>query len=100
VVNPFFFFFFLQLLNSECFLFQVTGIANLLPGAVIDAALFDPCGYSANGLLSVSEHFSYSYKMLIKNYYNKRYMLQFWDLYIIFAVVQFYPWFKILLPSV
>ncbi|KAK2570858.1 S-adenosylmethionine decarboxylase proenzyme [Acropora cervicornis] len=31
---------------------EVTGIANLLPGAVIDAALFDPCGYSANGLLS------------------------------------------------
>jgi len=33
---------------------EVTGIANLLPGAVIDAALFDPCGYSANGLLSDS----------------------------------------------
>ncbi|XP_067049646.1 S-adenosylmethionine decarboxylase proenzyme-like isoform X2 [Acropora muricata] len=33
---------------------EVTGIANLLPGAVIDAALFDPCGYSANGLLSIS----------------------------------------------
>ncbi|XP_015764964.1 PREDICTED: S-adenosylmethionine decarboxylase proenzyme-like [Acropora digitifera] len=33
---------------------EVTGISNLLPGAVIDAALFDPCGYSANGLLSIS----------------------------------------------
>ena len=57
MVNPFFFF---LSQTSECFLFQVTGIANLLPGAVIDAALFDPCGYSANGLLSVSERFSYS----------------------------------------
>ncbi|XP_020620890.1 S-adenosylmethionine decarboxylase proenzyme-like isoform X2 [Orbicella faveolata] len=33
---------------------QVTGISGFLPGAVIDAALFDPCGYSANGLLDDS----------------------------------------------
>ncbi|XP_068700666.1 S-adenosylmethionine decarboxylase proenzyme-like isoform X4 [Montipora foliosa] len=33
---------------------KVTGITDLLPGAVIDAALFDPCGYSANGLLNNS----------------------------------------------
>lgn len=33
---------------------KVTGITDLLPGAVIDAVLFDPCGYSANGLLNNS----------------------------------------------
>lgn len=33
---------------------KVTGISDFLPGAVIDAALFDPCGYSANGLLDDS----------------------------------------------
>lgn len=31
-----------------------TGISEFLPGAVIDAALFEPCGYSANGLLDES----------------------------------------------
>ncbi|XP_078375169.1 S-adenosylmethionine decarboxylase proenzyme-like isoform X2 [Oculina patagonica] len=31
-----------------------TGIGDFLPGALIDAALFDPCGYSANGLLDDS----------------------------------------------
>lgn len=30
-----------------------TGISEFLPGAVIDAALFEPCGYSANGLLDM-----------------------------------------------
>ena len=34
---------------------QATGIADFLPGAEIDDALFDPCGYSANGLIDVSE---------------------------------------------
>ena len=33
----------------------MTGISEFLPGALIDAALFDPCGYSANGLLDVSK---------------------------------------------
>ncbi|RMX55394.1 hypothetical protein pdam_00010135, partial [Pocillopora damicornis] len=33
---------------------RVTGISEFLPGALIDAALFDPCGYSANGLLDNS----------------------------------------------
>jgi S-adenosylmethionine decarboxylase len=28
-----------------------SGIASLIPGAIIDAYLFDPCGYSMNGLL-------------------------------------------------
>ena len=28
-----------------------TGIASLFPGAKLDATLFDPCGYSLNGLL-------------------------------------------------
>lgn len=28
-----------------------TGIADLLPGAILDAFLFDPCGYSINGIL-------------------------------------------------
>ena len=27
---------------------------DFVPGAIIDDALFEPCGYSANGLLSVS----------------------------------------------
>ena len=31
--------------------FQKTGIADLIPGTVIDDFLFDPCGYSMNGLL-------------------------------------------------
>lgn len=33
---------------------RVTGISEFLPGALIDAALFNPCGYSANGLLNNS----------------------------------------------
>lgn len=33
---------------------RVTGISEFLPEALIDAALFDPCGYSANGLLDNS----------------------------------------------
>jgi len=45
-------------MNTLLFYFlvtQETGISEFLPGAVIDAALFEPCGYSANGLLDVSE---------------------------------------------
>eukprot|EP00128_Syssomonas_multiformis_P008775 Colp12_sorted_trinity150504_noHs@22185 len=30
---------------------KLTGISNILPGAVCDEALFDPCGYSVNALL-------------------------------------------------
>ena len=44
-----YFFFFYFLVTQE------TGISEFLPGAVIDAALFEPCGYSANGLLDVSK---------------------------------------------
>uniref|UniRef100_A0A4W3K398 adenosylmethionine decarboxylase n=1 Tax=Callorhinchus milii TaxID=7868 RepID=A0A4W3K398_CALMI len=29
---------------------QMSGICNLIPGSVIDATMFDPCGYSMNGL--------------------------------------------------
>lgn len=32
-------------------LFQKSGIYDLLPGTIIDDWLFDPCGYSMNGLL-------------------------------------------------
>ena len=30
---------------------QKSGIAELIPGTMIDDYLFDPCGYSMNGLL-------------------------------------------------
>ena len=30
---------------------QRSGIASIFPGALLDGALFDPCGYSVNGLL-------------------------------------------------
>nr|XP_032834179.1 S-adenosylmethionine decarboxylase proenzyme [Petromyzon marinus] len=29
---------------------QMSGIADLIPGSIIDEVLFDPCGYSMNGL--------------------------------------------------
>ena len=50
-------------MNTFLFYFlvtQETGISEFLPGAVIDAALFEPCGYSANGLLDVSKNTSSS----------------------------------------
>ena len=31
--------------------FQLCGVDNLFPDAVIDDYLFDPCGYSANGVM-------------------------------------------------
>lgn len=33
------------------FCFQKSGICDIIPGAQIDDFLFDPCGYSMNGLL-------------------------------------------------
>ncbi|XP_032232469.2 S-adenosylmethionine decarboxylase proenzyme isoform X2 [Nematostella vectensis] len=33
---------------------KATGIADFIPGAIIDDFLFDPCGYSMNGLFGVS----------------------------------------------
>ena len=82
------------MLISECFLFQATGITNLLPGAVIDAALFDPCGYSANGLLNVSEQYSYS---LVNNIITRDTCCSFGHFLgslHIYAVVPFNPLFK------
>ncbi|XP_071954891.1 S-adenosylmethionine decarboxylase proenzyme-like [Antedon mediterranea] len=35
---------------------KVSGISDLLPGCSIDATLFDPCGYSMNGLLRNEEY--------------------------------------------
>lgn len=32
------------------FLFQESGIDKIIPGMVIDDFLFDPCGYSMNGV--------------------------------------------------
>lgn len=32
------------------FLFQMSGICDLIPGSVIDATMFNPCGYSMNGM--------------------------------------------------
>lgn len=45
------------------FYLQKSGIHLILPGMVIDDYLFDPCGYSMNGVskVSVSEHiFTYT----------------------------------------
>ena len=36
---------------SVCSMLQRSGIDLLLPGVIIDDVLFDPCGYSMNGLL-------------------------------------------------
>ena len=33
---------------------QVSGIADLVPGAELDELVFNPCGYSANGILEDS----------------------------------------------
>jgi S-adenosylmethionine decarboxylase len=44
-------------LNAEQ-LTQKTGIADLLPGAVLDAFLFEPCGYSMNGILPNGGYFT------------------------------------------
>ncbi|OXB64433.1 UNVERIFIED_CONTAM: hypothetical protein H355_006872, partial [Colinus virginianus] len=33
-------------------LFQMSGIRDLIPGSVIDATMFNPCGYSMNGMKS------------------------------------------------
>jgi len=40
---------------KSCFLnilllFQMSGIRDLIPGSVIDATMFNPCGYSMNGM--------------------------------------------------
>ncbi len=29
---------------------QMSGICDLIPGSVIDATMFNPCGYSMNGM--------------------------------------------------
>ena len=45
------------MLNFE-FVLQKSGIGDLIPGTVIDDVLFEPCGYSMNGLLpNVRAHF-------------------------------------------
>ena len=33
---------------------QVSGIADLVPGMTLDELVFNPCGYSANGILDGS----------------------------------------------
>lgn len=33
-------------------LFQMSGIRDLIPGSVIDATMFNPCGYSMNEMKS------------------------------------------------
>lgn len=30
--------------------FKMSGISDLIPGSVIDATMFNPCGYSMNGM--------------------------------------------------
>jgi len=35
-----------------------TGIADLIPGALLDSFLFEPCGYSMNGILSNGGYFT------------------------------------------
>lgn len=37
---------------------QRSGIDTLIPGAIIDDFLFEPCGYSMNGLLKGAEYFT------------------------------------------
>ncbi len=32
---------------------QTMGIDTIIPGTIIDSYLFDPCGYSANGIIKV-----------------------------------------------
>lgn len=34
-----------------CGIFQMSGIDTILPKSVIDDYLFEPCGYSANGIM-------------------------------------------------
>lgn len=36
--------------NTPLFLSQMSGICDLIPGSVIDATMFNPCGYSMNGM--------------------------------------------------
>lgn len=36
--------------NTCLFLSQMSGICDLIPGSVIDATMFNPCGYSMNGM--------------------------------------------------
>lgn len=38
------------LINLCCFAPQMSGIRDLIPGSVIDATMFNPCGYSMNGM--------------------------------------------------
>lgn len=36
--------------NMRLSLSQMSGICDLIPGSVIDATMFNPCGYSMNGM--------------------------------------------------
>lgn len=36
--------------NALLFRLQMSGIRDLIPGSVIDATMFNPCGYSMNGM--------------------------------------------------
>jgi len=36
--------------GALCLVFQMSGIRDLVPGSVIDATMFNPCGYSMNGM--------------------------------------------------
>ena len=33
---------------------RTVGLQDLVPGAILDAKIFDPCGYSLNAILQVS----------------------------------------------
>lgn len=47
---------------------EKSGISSLIPGAVIDEFLFDPCGYSMNGILpNVSAHCPYDFKNQLRH---------------------------------
>ncbi|KAK3741614.1 hypothetical protein QZH41_008373 [Actinostola sp. cb2023] len=55
---------------------ETSGIKDFLPGALIDDALFDPCGYSMNGLINVTAyensvipHRKFPIKRLLRNTY-------------------------------
>lgn len=57
----------MELLYIICEFYQATGIDKLLPDMEIDDFLFDPCGYSMNG---IGEKVSF-YKLLFL-YYTER----------------------------
>jgi hypothetical protein len=46
------------LYNNIDFAIQASGINGIFPGAELDHVVFDPCGYSANGLISGDKYFT------------------------------------------